>query len=445
MAREILVHIKAGEKRVVILNNGKIDDFFLEVDNQKTILGNIYKGRVESILPSINGAFVNIGQEKNGFLYLTDAVNPLFEEELSGPRKFFNNLFGAKKEENPESPAPAAPPPEKKHKEQPPPALKQGQEILVQVVKEPFANKGARLTTHVTLAGRFVVYMPYDKQLGISKKIEDQGERQRLRDVLNEFRFIRQGGFIIRTVSQQQKKDDLIRDAKFLVKIWHGIFRTGEKKTAPALVFKEFDLLWKVVRDFLRDDVTQFVIDSNEDYLKVCDFVQKLVGREMLPKIKYYKDVIPLFDARNITKELEKIYDTRVYLKSGASIVIEQTEGMTVVDVNSGKFKVKASPEDAAFMVNLEAAPEIARQLRLRDLGGIIVIDFIDMVKEGHKRRVIEALEEGLSHDYAKTEVNRISALGLVEMTRARAGKTIESISFQTCPYCDGRGRVKIK
>jgi len=436
VSKEILIHIQAGERRVAILEEGKLDDFYIEVDRHQSILGNIYKGKVESILPSINGAFVDIGQGKNGFLYLTDAVNPLIEEEITtGPKKFLEKILnkGEKRKEN-----------NKASKENKPASLSSGQEILVQVVKEPFGNKGARLTTHVTLAGRFVVYMPYDQQGGISKKIEEPLERQRLRDLLKELNFAKTGGFIVRTASLQQGKRELLRDAKFLCTIWQRIQRLSDEKKAPALIYKEYDLIWKIVRDFLTENVDRLIIDSEEEFVKMRKFVHTLIGREMVNKIHFYKGNVPLFNAKNVSHELNKIYDVRIQLKSGAYIVIEPTEGLTVVDVNSGKFRTKASPEDAAFMVNMEAAPEIARQLRLRDLGGIIVIDFIDMLKDMHKRKVLEALQEALSHDHAKTEVNKISSLGLVEMTRERTGKTIESISFTDCPYCDGRGRVKI-
>lgn len=432
MSKEILIHIQQGERRVAIIEDGKLDDFYIEVDRHQSILGNIYRGKVESILPSINGAFVDIGQGKNGFLYLTDAINPLIEEEITaGPRALINKLFRKserKKERNESKPA----------------ALTLGQEVLVQVVKEPFGTKGARLTTHLTLAGRFVVYMPYDQQVGVSKKIESPEERQRLRDVLKDFTFAKTGGFIVRTASLQQGKRELVRDAKFLWTIWQRIKRLADEKKAPALVYKEYDLIWKIVRDFLTEHVDRLVIDSEEDFLKMRKFVHTLIGRHMVNKIHLYKGDVPLFDAKNVSHELNKIYDVRVYLKSGVYVVIEPTEGLTVVDVNSGKFRTKASPEEAAFMVNMEAAPEIARQLRLRDLGGIIVIDFIDMMKDMHKRKVLETLQAALTHDHAKTEVNRISNLGLVEMTRERTGKTIESISFTNCPYCDGRGRVKI-
>jgi ribonuclease G len=323
--------------------------------------------------------------------------------------------------------------------------LKEGQEILVQVVKDPFSTKGARLTTHISLAGRFIVYMPYDKHTGVSKKIEDQEERQRLKGLLKDLDFVKTGGFIIRTASHEKGVPELIRDAKFLYKIWQQIVKLAEQKQAPALIYKEYDLIWKIVRDYFSEHVEKLIIDSEEECLKVKKFVANLIGKEEVEKVHFYNDPTPLFESKGVSEELQKIYDTKVYLKSGAYVVIEPTEGLTVVDVNSGKFKTRATPEDAAFMVNTEAAPEIARQLRLRDVGGIIVIDFIDMSREGHKRKVIETLQQELTRDYAKTEVNRISSLGLVEMTRARTGKTLESISFAPCPYCDGRGKLKIE
>ena len=322
--------------------------------------------------------------------------------------------------------------------------LKKDQEVLVQVVKDPFGTKGARLTTHVSLAGRFVVYMPVDKHSGISKKIEKPEERQRLRDILKTFTFSKSGGFIIRTASMEQGEKEIFRDSKFLVNKWQEIRELSKKKQPPALIYEEGSLIWKVIRDLLKNDVQQVIIDSKDEFVKMRKFAQNLIGSEEVEKIHYHPGPQTLFEAKNVARELDKIYEPKVYLKSGAYVVIEPTEGVTVVDVNSGRFKSKGTPEDAAFAVNMEAAPEIARQLRLRDLGGIIVIDFIDMNREEHKRKVLNCLREGLVKDHAKTEVNRISQLGLVEMTRARTGKTIESLEFHSCPYCEGRGKVKI-
>ena len=453
MPREILIQTQRGEQLVAIIDNGVVDDFHIEVDRYQSLLGNIYKGRVESILPSINAAFVNIGQERNGFLYLTDVVSPRIdvEQELE-PRSIIDKILGRPKKqsapEKPAKPVKALKPrtssrshrSHSKSKELP---LKVGQEIMVQVVKDPFGEKGARLTTHITLPGRFVVYMPFDAQTGVSRKIESSDERARLRDVIKGFSFAKTGGFIIRTASLKQGKRELNRDARFLYGLWQKIHKKSEEDKAPSLIYEEGELTWKIVRDYLTDKVDKLVIDDDDHYQRIRRFVQTLIGRSMVSKIEHYTGSVPLFDAKKVSKELNRIYDTNVYLKSGAYIVIEPTEGLIVVDVNSGKFKTKASPGEAAFMVNMEVVPEVARQLRLRDLGGIIVIDFIDMVREDHKRKVLDNLQKCLSRDHAKTEVYKISPLGLVEMTRARTGKTIESISFKKCPYCDGRGRVK--
>ena len=431
MSKEILIQVAQDERRVAVLVDGKLDDFYIELDRHQSMLGNIYKGKVESILPSINGAFVNIGQEKNGFLYLTDADNPFLndiekiEEEPSTPQKILNMIFpkpaaaagctqAAARLQRPAADSrhgvTADSPPQKDKNELP---LKKDQEILVQVVKDPFGTKGARLTTHVSLAGRFVVYMPVDKHSGISKKIDKPEERQRLRDILKTFTFSKSGGFIIRTASMEQGEKEIFRDSKFLVNKWQEIRELSKKKQPPALIYEEGSLIWKVIRDLLKDDVQHVIIDSKDEFVKMRKFAQNLIGNEVMDKIQYHPGPQTLFEAKNVARELDKIYEPKVYLKSGAYVVIEPTEGVTVVDVNSGRFKSKGTPEDAAFAVNMEAAPEIARQLRLRDLGGIIVIDFIDMNREEHKRKVLNALRDGLVKDHAKTEVNRISQLGL--------------------------------
>ncbi len=436
MSKEILIQVQKNERQVAILDHGHVDDFHIEADRYQSLLGNIYKGKVESILPSINAAFVNIGQQRNGFLYLTDVVEPI-NEESQGPKKFLEKIF----KKNKKQPHPPKHEHKHHHKENLPFTI--GQEILVQVVKDPFGEKGARLTTHISLPGRFVVYMPFDKQTGVSKKIDKVEERQRLREVIKGFTFAKTGGFIIRTASSQQGKNELLRDAKFLYKVWEKILKKSESESAPTLIYEEGELTWKIVRDYLTEKVDRVVIDSEEECNKMRRFVQMLIGNEMVNKIEFYKGEKSLFEAKNVSKELSKIYDTHVYCKPGCYFVIEPTEGLTVIDVNSGKFRPNASPGDAAFMVNMEVIPELARQLRLRDLGGIIVIDFIDMIREDHKRKVLDALERALSRDPAKTEVYKISPLGLVEMTRARTGKTIESITFGKCPYCDGRGSVR--
>jgi Rne/Rng family ribonuclease len=482
-----------GERRVAIVENKRLDDYYIELDRHRSTLGNIYKGKVESILPSINGAFVNIGQEKNGFLYLTDADHPYVQDfdNLNGPgtaaQSFFDKLLNRKPAPRAETSEaaplngqdapktadlPVATQPgveqpksdagrgsqqqrgygrgrsgrggQQQNKKDRPCPLKTGQEVLVQVEKDPFGTKGARLTTHLSIPGRFVVYMPYDKHIGVSQKIESPEERQRLRDIIRACDFVKDGGFIVRTVSQGQEKEELLNDARFVYDKWEKVVKLAKEKKAPAIIYQEGDIIWKVVRDFFRKELTAVHIDSKEEHEKLTKYVDALVGKAGLKKIHYYGGEQSIFEAHKVSAELERIYDQKVFLKTGAYIVIEPTEGVTVIDVNSGRYKTSASPEDAAFNVNIEAAPEIARQLRLRDLGGIIVIDFIDMSREDHKRKVLDVLKGELTKDLAKTEVNKISSLGLVEMTRERAGKTIESLKFAECPYCHGRGRVRI-
>jgi len=438
--KDILIHIADGERRVAVVDNKKLDDFYIELDRYESFLGNIYKGKVESILPSINGAFVNVGQDKNGFLYLTDADHSNLEDFNKKP-ELLPNLLDRLLNRKAKTDAPAEKSSGRHGKGGSP--LKVGQEVLVQVEKDPFGTKGARLTTHVSIPGRFVVYMPYDNHLGVSQKIEQPEERHRLREIIKECD-IKEGGFIIRTVSAGQDKAELLNDAKFVYDKWQQVLKVAREKKSPLLAYKEGDIIWKVVRDHLREDVASVHIDSKEEYEKLLKYVETLVGPKALKKIHLHRGETNIFEVHKISEELEKIYDIKVYLKTGAYVVIEPTEGVTVVDVNSGRYKTQASPEEAAFNVNMEAAPEIARQLRLRDLGGIIVIDFIDMMREEHKRKVLDLLRNELAKDMSKTEVNKISSLGLVEMTRERAGKTLESIKFASCPYCHGRGKVKI-
>ncbi|MDP2938780.1 MAG: Rne/Rng family ribonuclease [Candidatus Omnitrophota bacterium] len=427
MSKDILINIKPKEKRVAVVKEGKLEEFYLELSGDTSLLGNIYKGRIDSVVPSINAAFVDIGIGKNGFLYLTEMSNPLLEEETSLTQKFLNKIL--KKKTNVATGRLR---------------FVKGDEVLVQVVKEPFGTKGPRLTTHISLAGRFLVLMSQDKPAGVSRRIDSLDERRRLRQILSDLRFAEGVGFIVRTASLGKGKRELIRDAKFLFKMWLRIKSSAKNQKAPALIYKEYDLMWRVVRDYFSEDIDGIYIDSKLEFLKFLRFVKTLIGPHLIKKIHFYKENLPLFEAKGIENEIKKIYERKIFLKSGAYIVIEPTEGLTVVDVNSGKFKSQLDPETAAFQVNIEVASEIARQIRLRDIGGIIVIDFIDMAKESHRKAVFETLKQALSFDRAKTEVQGISNLGLVEMTRERTGKTLESKSFEDCPHCKGTGKIKI-
>lgn len=409
MSKEILINIEPQEKRVAIVSDGKLEEFYIERPQDKTIVGNIYKGKIEAVLPSIGAAFVDIGLAKKGFLYLSEiefAFESLDTPEQLSPRE-----------------------------------IKKGQEVLVQVVKEGFGTKGPRLSTHIGLAGRYLVLLPSDNQIGVSRRIEDDEERRRLRLVLNELKLPREVGFIVRTVAGGKSKQELGRDAQFLLKLWKRLQKIIERKKAPSLIYEEYDLTLRAIRDSFADDVSKLIVDSKAEYYRVMRFMKTFLSY-LTKRVELYRGD-DLFEDRDIERQINKIFESHVYLKSKAYIIIEPTEGLVVIDVNSGGFKKKMGQEEAHFLVNCEAASEIARQLVLRDLGGIVVIDFIDMEKESHRREVLGVLKKALSKDKAKYDILGISKFGLVEMTRERIHKTVQMLSYQLCPYCHGKGRVK--
>jgi ribonuclease G len=409
MSKEILINIEPQEKRVAIVNDGRLEEFYLERSQDRTIVGNIYKGKIEAVLANIGAAFVDIGLPKKGFLYLAE-IESIFES-LEAPQKVR------------------------------PPEIKKGQEVLAQVVKESFGTKGPRLSTYIGLPGRYLVLMPQDNQIGVSRRIEDDSERRRLRQVLQELRLPANMGFIVRTAAVGKSKRELLRDAYFLLKLWKRIEKLIHKKKAPSLIYEEYDLTLRAIRDSFTDDITKLTVDSREEYLRIHRFIRTFLNY-LSPRIELYRGD-NLFEDRDIERQVNKIFENKVYLKSKAYIIIEPTEGLVVIDVNSGGFRKKLDQEEAAFKVNCEAAAEVARQLRLRDLGGIIVIDFIDMQRESHRREVLNVLTKELSNDRAKYDIVGISKFGLVEMTRERVHKTAQMLSYQTCPYCQGKGKVK--
>ena len=409
MAKEILINIEPQEKRVAVVSDGRLEEFYIERPQDKTIVGNIYKGKIEAVLPSIGAAFVDIGLPKKGFLYLSEiesAFESLEVSQAASPRD-----------------------------------IKKGQEVLVQVVKESFGTKGPRLSTCIGLAGRYLVLMPQDKQIGVSRRIDDDSERRRLRQILQELRLPGDVGFIVRTVASGKAKQELSRDAQFLLKLWKRLEKIIQQKKAPSLIYEEYDLTFRAIRDSFTDDISRLIVDSKPEFYRIQRFMNAFLSY-LTRKVELYRGD-DLFGEKDVEKQINKIYESRVYLKSKAYLIIEPTEGLVVIDVNSGGFKKKLSQEETAFKVNCEAAVEAARQLVLRDLGGIIVIDFIDMEKEAHRREVLNILNENLSHDKAKYDILGISKFGLVEMTRERIHKTVQMLSYQPCPYCQGRGRVK--
>ncbi len=410
MSKDILINVEQQEKRVAVVCDGKLEEFYIERPQDKTIVGNIYKGRIEAVLTAVGAAFVDIGLPKKGFLYLSE-IESAYESDVT-PNK-------------PSKPIEA----------------KKGQEILVQVVKESFGTKGPRLSTNIGIAGRYLVLMPLENQVGVSRRIEDEAERRRLKSIFAELKLPKDVGFIVRTAASGKSRLELARDAQFLLKLWRRLEKDIAAKKAPDLVYEEYDLTLRAIRDSFTEDVSKLIVDSKDEFYRILRFMRSFMGY-LRNKVELYRGD-SLFDDKDIEKQINRLFEPKVYLKSKAYLVIEPTEGLVVIDVNSGGFRKNIKQEEAAFRVNCEAALEAARQLALRDLGGIIVIDFIDMNKESHRREVFNTLKKALSQDKAKYDILGISKFGLVEMTRERVHKTVHMLSHQICPYCQGKGKIK--
>ena len=391
------------------------------------LLGNIYKGKVDSVLPGMGAAFVNMGLEKNGFLYVSD---------VTGDSSGYDMLGESGDEEKAKDNKPRGRQPSISE------LLKKGDEVLVQIVKEPIGTKGARLTTHVSIPGRFLVLMPFDNHIGISKRIESREERDRIRKIMAELKLPKELGFIVRTAAQGVSLKDFQRESRYLINLWNNIKAKAKRAKPPSLIHEEYDLILRVARDMFTDDVSRLEVDSKIDFKRMSRFL-RILAPHLRQRLKFHHDRAGLFEKFGIEPQIEKIYNRTVQLKSGGYIIFDQTESLLAIDVNSGKFVGKRNLEDTAFKTNMEAAEEVARQIKLRDLGGIIIIDFIDMEYGEHRKSVFKALEKHLEGDKAKTKILNISPIGLVEMTRQRVRKSIESKSYQNCPYCNGRGMVK--
>lgn len=424
MNNDIIINVTGEEIRVALLENGQVVELYIDRKKEEGIVGNIYKGRVAKVLPGMQASFIDIGLEKAAFLYATDVSNTM-EEYVHFMDEEIEFTEGKRRK--------TAVPIED--------LLQEGQEILVQVSKEPIGMKGARVTSYITLPGRYLVFMPGVDHIGISRRIKEDGERKRLKEIIS--RLKRSGaGYIVRTVSEGQPEEEFINDMNFLDLLWQNIEKKKERQSAPSLIHSDLDLIFRVVRDLFTTDIKRLVIDSQEEYLKVRDFTDTYLP-SLSDRIELYDKEESIFDLHGIEIEIERALKRKIWLKSGGYIVIDEAEALTAIDVNTGRYVGKKSLEETILKTNIEAAKEIAYQLRLRNIGGIIIVDFIDMEKEENRRKVYTTFQEALSGDKARINIFQISELGLIEMTRKRVRKSLSSSLCYPCPYCEGDGYIK--
>ena len=434
MTNELVINARPHETRVALVENGVVVELYVNRGSEQELMGNIYLGRVVRVLPGMQAAFVDIGTDKPAFLYVTDVYNDArhWEQVMVQEGEEENNEKGER---------PVRMRDLKNFDINIEGLLQEGQEIMVQVSKEPIGTKGARLTSYITLAGRHLVFMPTVDHIGISRKIDDEKERMRLREIIQELRQPGEG-FIVRTVSERAPKEKLKSEMEFLDRLWNTIQRRREAASAPSLVHKELSITLRAVRDLFTKEIDRLVIDSREEYQSVMEFIENFV-----PALRYsvelYEGREPLFDAYGIEMELSRALEKKIWLKSGGYVVIESTEALATIDVNTGSYVGKRNLEETIVKTNLEAVKEIAYQIRLRNIGGLIVIDFIDMERESDRERVFMALREALEKDRAQATVLKMSELGLIEMSRKRTRENINLLLTEPCFYCEGRGRLK--
>ena len=410
MSEEILINVTPPETRVAVIENGVLQELIIERTRERGLVGNIYKGEVCRVLPGMQAAFVDIGLPKAAFIHLSDLCAKDLQEKGSDVIEHY---------------------------------LREGQQLVVQVVKDPIGSKGARLTTEISIPSRYQVYMPYANNSGVSQRIEVEAERMRLRACLDEFRQLnRCGGFIARTAAECVSESILMADMTFLLKLWESILKKLAVAKSKQFIHKDLPLSIRTLRDLYKEGLERVRVDSKETYHRLLEFAEVFVP-EIVPVIEHYSGECPVFDIYSVEDEIKKALERRVKLKSGGYLIFDQTEAMTTVDVNTGGYVGGRNLEETIFKTNLEAAQTIARQLRLRNLGGIIIIDFIDMKSEDHKKLVLQALERNLEKDRAKTKITEVSVLGLVEMTRKRTRESLEHILCEPCSACGGRGVLK--
>ncbi len=407
MSDEILINVTPQETRVAVMQQGIVQDLHIERSNSRGIVSNVYLGRVKRVLPGMQSAFIDIGMERSAFLHVADIW-----ENTAEPKPIEHRLFD-------------------------------GQNILVQVIKDPIGSKGARLTTQLSMAGRLLVFLPQENHIGVSQRIESETQRDALRASLQAvIPAEHKGGYIIRTVAEAAAQPDFAADVAYLDRLWAALQSASKTASAPQLLYQELDISLRVLRDFVNQDTSRIQIDSRVTYQKMLDFAQAYTP-VAADKLEHYPGARPLFDLYGVEEEIERALSKRVDLPSGGYLIIDQTEALTTVDVNTGGFVGLRNFDDTIFKTNLEATQVIARQLRLRNLGGIIICDFIDMDSVEHQATVLEELRKALARDHTRITVNGFSALGLVELTRKRTRESLAHLLCEPCPTCQGRGQVK--
>lgn len=431
MQKKILVSVDDYETRVAILENAGLAEYFFERADQHRMAGNIYKGKVTAIAQGIEAAFVDIGIGRNAFLFISD-VNPLIDDEFTQILEDEDEEHDD--EEDMDSDSMHLPPVSISE------VLKEGQEILVQMEKEPIGAKGSRVTTNISLPGKYLVLLPLTRHIGVSRRIENNTEKERLRGIAESL--CPNGmGIIIRTAAQGRNAEDFERDLETLCAQWERINKQGISARAPALIHKDLGLTFRLVRDILTEEVTELVVDHEEVFQRLVEYTRSILP-SLTSRLKFWDRSVPLFTAQGIEPEITGLMNKKVWLNCGGYIVIEETEALTAIDVNTGRYLGSRNLEETVLVTNLEAAAEIARQLRLRDIGGIVIIDFIDMKKSENRDMVLDKLQECLKRDRSKTHVLEITELGLVQMTRKRVRKSLYKSLTQPCPYCKREGSV---
>lgn len=415
MTAEVLVNVTPSETRVAIVENGILQEIHIEREERRGLVGNVYVGKVSRVLPGMQAAFVDIGLEKAAFLHASDIFTKVVPNEEPSREPVAAKEIGQ--------------------------LVRQGQYIMVQVVKDPLGTKGARLTTEITIPSRYLVLMPRSEHVGVSQRIETEAERDRLRSIAADYSDS-DVGFIVRTAAEKTTEEELSQDAKFLRRLWAKIQERRKKKSKGGVLYEDLNLAARVLRDMVGLTVERVRVDSRLAFQDLSEFVEEFIP-ELVSKLEVYDGERPIFDLFDVENEIQRALDRHVPLKSGGSLIIDQTEAMTTIDINTGGFVGHRNLADTIFNTNIEATQSIARQLKLRNLGGIIIVDFIDMQNEDHRRRVLHSLEQALSKDRARTTISGFTSLGLVEVTRKRTRESLEHVLSSECPVCRGRGSMK--